>query len=427
MSEWLTKELDSVANIAIGGTPSRAVAKYWANTDGDGECWVSIADLRHRIVGSSKERITQEGVLSSNVKRVSAGTLIMSFKLSIGRAAIAGCDLYTNEAIAAIIPKFGEIEAEYLYYILPPKAANAITDTAVKGSTLNKKTLGQLLLTYPKDGCVQKKIATILQTIDESIEQTEALIEKYSLVKAGMMHDLFTRGLTPAGKLRPPREEAPDLYKETPIGWIPKDWDWGDLENYCSRICVGIVIRPADYYVTEGVPTFRSANVREGRITDSDLVYISTKSNAILHKSQVRKGDILTVRTGYPGTSAVVPEEFDGCNCVDILISTPTGAISSEFLCYWINSSFGKGQVLSGQGGLAQQHFNVGEMRELIVVKPCEDEQGKITRRFDAVVTKIETQKELLKKYKLQKAGLMHDLLTGEVPVHVDEPEAANV
>lgn len=165
------------------------------------------------------------------------------------------------------------------------------------------------------------------------------------------------------------------------------------------------------------MPTFRSANVREGYIAESDFVFISPASNAMLHKSQIRKGDILTVRTGYPGTSAVVPEEYDGCNCVDILISTPLGSISSEFLCSWINSPFGKGQVLSGQGGLAQQHFNVGEMRELIVVKPSSAEQEMITSRIDTAEAKIQTEQKLLNKLRLQKSGLMDDLLTGRTPV----------
>ncbi|MGB5599730.1 MAG: restriction endonuclease subunit S, partial [Thiothrix litoralis] len=70
---------------------------------------------------------------------------------------------------------------------------------------------------------LQKKIATILQTIDQTIESTQALIEKYQLIKAGLMHDLFTRGIGADGKLRPPREEAPELYQETAIGWIPKE------------------------------------------------------------------------------------------------------------------------------------------------------------------------------------------------------------
>ena len=70
----------------------------------------------------------------------------------------------------------------------------------------------------------QQKIATILSTTDTAIEKTEALIEKYQQIKAGLMHDLFTRGVLPNGQLRPSREEAPELYYETEIGWIPKEW-----------------------------------------------------------------------------------------------------------------------------------------------------------------------------------------------------------
>lgn len=263
----------------------------------------------------------------------------------------------------------------------------------------------------------QSKIAEVLDTLDAAIRGTEAVVAKLRSMKQGLLHDLLTRGIDANGDLRPPQPEAPHLYHQTPLGWLPKEWDWGKLEDYCSRICVGIVVKPADYYVDEGVPTFRSANVREGYISESDFVYISAASNALLHKSQIRKGDILTVRTGYPGTSAVVPEKYDGCNCVDILISTPLGSISSEFLCSWINSPFGKEQVLSGQGGLAQQHFNVGEMRELIVVNPRKTEQDEITSKIDAAEAKTLTEQSCLNKLRLQKSGLMDDLLTGRVPV----------
>lgn len=201
---------------------------------------------------------------------------------------------------------------------------------------VDRYVLGQIAVYRPSKPH-QFQIAEILDTLDAAIRGTEAVVAKLRAMKQGLLHDLLTRGIDANGDLRPPHPEAPHLYKQTPLGWLPKEWDWGKLEDYCSRICVGIVVKPADYYVDEGVPTFRSANVREGYISESDFVYISAASNALLHKSQIRKGDILTVRTGYPGTSAVVPEKYDGCNCVDILISTPLGSISSEFLCSWIN------------------------------------------------------------------------------------------
>ena len=263
----------------------------------------------------------------------------------------------------------------------------------------------------------QQKIASILSTIDTAIEQTEALIAKYQQIKTGLMHDLFTRGVLPNGQLRPPRDQAPELYQETLIGWIPRDWRLQRCIDLCSRICVGIVIQPTQYYVETGVPALRSANVRENGIDPSNFVFISEKSNQILRKSQLKIGDIVSVRTGYPGTSAVVPLDFQGVNCIDVLISTPATEVSSEYLCFWINSSFGKEQVLRQQGGMAQQHFNVSEMRELLVALPTLKEQRAICEKLQAVTQRMEVDRSRSKKLQAQKLGLMQDLLTGKVCV----------
>jgi len=291
-----------------------------------------------------------------------------------------------------------------------------------RGSWRDIKTVNVFL---PSDKKAQRKIAAILTTIDTAIEKTEALIAKYQQIKAGLMHDLFTRGVLPNGQLRPPRDQAPELYQESAIGWIPRDWRLERCVELCSRICVGIVIQPTQYYVTDGVPAFRSANVREVGIDPSDLVYISPYANAVLAKSQIKTGDILSVRTGYPGTSAVVPPEFNGANCIDILISSPNSTVRSEYLCDWINSTFGKEQVLRQQGGMAQQHFNVGEMRELLVALPQPAEQCQITNRSDSIRIILRVEAERLQKLRQQKLGLMQDLLTGKVPVPVDAPETA--
>ena len=277
----------------------------------------------------------------------------------------------------------------------------------------------------PTSKKAQQKIAAILTSIDTAIEKTESLIEKYQQIKFGLMHDLFTRGVLPNGQLRPPREQAPELYQETAIGWIPREWNLERCIDLCTRICVGIVIQPTQYYVTDGIPAFRSANVREEGIDPVNLVYISMSSNALLAKSQIKAGDILSVRTGYPGTSAVVPQEFHGANCIDILISSPGDQVHSDYLCDWINSSFGKGQVLRQQGGMAQQHFNVGEMRELRVALPCLAEQRHIIDRSNSVEKKLWIEKGALEKLYREKDGLMQDLLTGKVPVNV--PMSASV
>ena len=203
-------------------------------------------------------------------------------------------------------------------------------------------------------------------------------------------------------------------YKVSEVGVIPEKWETRQCSDLCERIMVGIVIRPAQYYVSHGIPAFRSANVREDGITDTDLVFISEASNALLSKSQTRTGDVLTVRTGYPGTSAVVRPTHTGCNCIDILITRPTEKLNSDWLAIWINSSFGKQQVLRNQGGLAQKHFNVGDMRNLVVALPPVPEQRAIATALGDVDTLVAGLDRLIAKKRDIKQAAMQQLLTGQ-------------
>lgn len=438
MSEWAP--IGSFAKIRRGASP-RPIGdpKYFGGNVG----WVRIVDVTRskRYLRQTEQYLSPLGEAHS--VRVRPNDLIMSICGTIGRPIIIDMEACIHDGFVQFYDVVGT-DLDYFYYVLF-HAERDFQGMGQPGTQVNLNTslVGKKEVFRPALP-TQQKIARILQTIDRAMEKTEALIEKYQQIKAGLMHDLFTRGLwtqeeldrgnhqgTPAeatakpGQLRPTRQDAPHLYQETPIGWIPRAWNLRPCSELCSRICVGIVIQPAKYYVKEGVPAFRSANVREEGIDPSNLVYISQKSNALLAKSQVRSGDIISVRTGYPGTSAVVPDQYDGCNCVDILISTPREEVCSEYLCSWINSDFGKEQVLRQQGGIAQQHFNVGELRQLLVGLPAVEEQTLITKRLATSSARIELEKAVFQKLQLQKAGLMNDLLTGKVPVTPDSEEAS--
>ncbi len=138
---WQIKKLGEVCSIELGRTPSRADKSYWDDKRKTGYVWLSIADLLHttgNIVSDSKEYISDTGAAIS--KLVRAGTLLVSFKLTLGRLAYAGCDLYTNEAIAALtINKEQALLKDFLYYSLQffdwHKAA--MNDIKLKGMTLN--------------------------------------------------------------------------------------------------------------------------------------------------------------------------------------------------------------------------------------------------------------------------------------------------
>jgi type I restriction enzyme S subunit len=260
----------------------------------------------------------------------------------------------------------------------------------------------------------QHRIAEIISSVDEAIQTTQVVAEQSRKVRQGVLKRLLTKGI---GHTR---------FKQTEIGEIPDEWTLTTAGKVCEQISVGIVVRPAQYYIPEGVKCFRSANVREGQINDSDWVYISPESNELLKKSQLRTGDVLVVRSGYTGTSCVVTPDYDGTNCVDIIFARPKKReINSDFLSAYINSPVGRDQVLRAEGGLAQKHFNVGEMKKMVVPLPPISEQEAIADRLLQMKQTEQSLVEHGKRLARLKAALMSDLLTGRKRVITDLSMAA--
>lgn len=172
---WRSVPLGEHCRIEIGGTPSRDKPQFWS-TEKVGRPWVSIADLKTHRVDRTKEFISDLGVANSNVKLVPRGTIMMSFKLTIGKTAIAERDLYTNEAIVACFPD-REIDKDFLFYALPYAAGRAETDQAIKGATLNKAKLRSLRLSLPPLD-EQRRIAEVLRSVDEAIRLAKATVEQ---------------------------------------------------------------------------------------------------------------------------------------------------------------------------------------------------------------------------------------------------------
>ena len=138
-SRWNLERLGDVCDILIGGTPSRRNQNYFTGNN----LWVSIAEMKGQIITNTKEKISDEGVKKSNVKLIPEGTTLLSFKLSIGKTAIAGVDLYTNEAIAGLIPKDKEkLIDKYLFQIFTARFIDLeSTGNKIFGKSLNSAIL----------------------------------------------------------------------------------------------------------------------------------------------------------------------------------------------------------------------------------------------------------------------------------------------
>lgn len=182
--------LDEIFDLQMGKTPSRNNADYW--TDGQYD-WVSIADLGsyQKYVEDTKERISALAVQESGIKSVPANTVIMSFKLSLGKTAITQEPVYTNEAIMAFIPteKYAVLP-DYFYYLFSAKDWTKGTNRAVMGTTLNKATLGAVSITVPPID-EQRKIAAILDKVSDLIAKRRQQLDTLDELAKARFVEMF--------------------------------------------------------------------------------------------------------------------------------------------------------------------------------------------------------------------------------------------
>lgn len=277
----------------------------------------------------------------------------------------------------------------------------------------------------------QQRIAEILSTIDETIEQTESLIAKMQQIKAGLMHDLFTRGITPDGKLRPPRDEAPQLYKESPLGWIPRDWD---VERLSQRALVkGGKRLPSGHAFSATATRFRYLHTTDfiGKdIAYEQMAYISRLTFEALQRYEIKNEDIYIsiagVNLGWSGVfrSTIIDRTILTENAAKILLQTTE---LPDFVAAQINSLAVQKQISVETGiGAGVPKLALFRIERLWLSWPPISEQRMINLLLSQVEQRLKAENNCLSKLIRLKRGLMHDLLTGQVRVptaEVTEPK----
>ncbi|MEW8333863.1 MAG: restriction endonuclease subunit S [Candidatus Thiodiazotropha sp.] len=391
---WPIVKLGEIFDIARGGSP-RPIQNY-ITEDPEGLNWIMIGDTKgdSKYIERVAKKIKREGL--GKTRQVQPGDFLLTNSMSFGRPYILKTSGCIHDGWLVLHPKSDNLYTDYFYYCLSSDAVYQKLSAKAAGAVvknLNTAIVKELEVPLPPLP-IQKQIAALLEKADTLRSQCKQMEQELNQLAQSVFLEMFGDPVT-----------------------NPKGWVQTPCKELCRQITVGIVVKPSSYYVNEGVPALRSLNVRENRINDDNWVYFDSVLNETkLQKTRVYKGDVVIVRSGQPGTAAVIPPEFDGVNAIDILIARPNAEqLNSLYLSTFLNSVGGKRLVLSNERGQIQKHLNVGELGKALIPTPPIDKQAE----YEIVFSEIEKAKlvngEKLKRAEEQFNSLMQTAFNGKL------------
>ncbi|MBQ2406100.1 MAG: restriction endonuclease subunit S [Lachnospiraceae bacterium] len=281
-------KLKDIFDLQMGKTPSRNNSEYWNSEDYK---WISIADLSKtgKYISDTKEYLSESAVEESGIKVIPANTVVMSFKLSIGKTAITAEDMYSNEAIMAFHDKHVvDVLPEYIFYMFKYRNWDEGSNKAVMGKTLNKATLSEVEIEI----CPIEEQREIVNILDKMMSILNGRENELSL-----LDDLI-------------KARFVELFGNPVLN--DKGWEQKSLGEISSKIGSGATPRGGkEAYQEDGITLIRSMNVYNGQFEYKDLAHISDEQAEKLDNVTIEENDVLLNITGASvARSCVVPSEI---------------------------------------------------------------------------------------------------------------------
>jgi type I restriction enzyme S subunit len=428
---WNNRLLADLGEWSGGQTPLKANPLYWQEGN---VLWVSPKDITGPLIADSEDKITSLGLANTRLHLYPVTSIMVVVRSGIlrHRFPVTRCTkpFTVNQDLKVLIPH-DDVDPQFIFCMLNQLGPTILSRVVKAGTTVESVDIPVFLsLSIPTPPPPeQRKIARILTTVDNLIEKTEALIAKYQAIKQGMMHDLFTRGVDEHGHLRPPYEQAPELYKQSELGWIPREWEVcrvGDrlerIEQGWSPDCESEPASTGEWGVlkTTAVVWEGFAGYENKRLPKHLLP---------LPQYEVHVDDVLMTRGGpnsRVGVVAHVRETTDKLMLSDkIYRLVPKKGLLPNYFALALSSERTQTHLSTLKTGLAESQTNISQeiVRRLWIGLPKPDEQRKTCERLEGVHQIMRAELNDLAKLRLQKTGLMQDLLTGNVRVNADESE----
>ncbi|GAA4465804.1 restriction endonuclease subunit S [Novipirellula rosea] len=409
-----TIALEEIGEIHGGSTPARSCAQFW----GGDIPWVTPAEITKlptKWLESTRESITESGLASCGTRILPPRSLLVTTRATLGYVAMNRSSVCTNQGFKNIVVNQYH-EPDFYYHLIehfgPEMERLATGSTFLELSSRDFRALR--LPSFCLDE--QRRIALILDTADAAIAKTEALIAKLKQMKAGLLHDLLTRGIDENGGLRP---ASAVVSKEG----FPASWDVSPINKLCEYLSYGFT---CPMPTTESGPFMITAvDVVNGSINYSTARHTSQSAfESLTQKSRPIIGDILITKDGTLGRVAFV-DRSDICINQSVACIRPLSDTHADFLALYLKSNHGQQQMLADAGGSTIKHIYISKLAEMPVPVPGVDEADEICKRMIAHESWIGREMQTLEKLRKLKAGLMNDLLTGKKPVFAEAAAAS--
>lgn len=356
------------------------------------------------------------------------GNVLLSKDGTVGRVVVYKQDdeIGALSSICIIEPT-DQLDAAFLGQALQSEGCARQYDNFMSGSALRRlvlRDIRSIKVPVPEPEH-QRSIARVLDTLDTAIHETEAIIAKLKAVKQGLLHDLLTRGIDANGELRPPQVEAPHLYKESPLGWIPKDWEIESINRACSDVVDCPHSTPN--YQDQGVLVARTMHIKDGAFLEALASRVSERQyQDRIARLEPQTGDVIFTREAPVGEAFVIPLNMRICLGQRVMLLRPkNGRLVAEYLLAQIYSGAVKDRIATLTSGTTNPHLNVSEVKEFEIPLPPFVEQQEIAKRLNEHESRLQSETSEQNKLSLLKTGLMDDLLTGRVCVTPLLAEAA--
>jgi type I restriction enzyme, S subunit len=264
----------------------------------------------------------------------------------------------------------------------------------------------------------QQAIAAFLDRetakIDALVAEQEKLVALLKEKRQSVISHAVTKGLDPSVPM-----------KDSGVAWlgqVPAHWSLSALKRLSPAITVGIVVNPSNFVTNEGFPFIYGGDISEGKISHESSRRISQKDSNCHEKTRLLEGDLLTVRVGAPGVTAVVTAECQGGNCASVM-HIRRGSFNSQWLCFLMNSRVIRYQVEGVQYGAAQEQFNISHAVDFTVPTPSITEQTAIadslkseTSKLDTLTAEAQSAITLLQE---RRTALISAAVTGQIDVRL--------